>query len=180
MIIAKQKKQENLAEYILYMWQIEDLLRAYYFNMSEIRAHLINAYKVDDETHKEIIEWYQGLIQQMKDEGIQEKGHLQSVINQMNDLDDFHLDLLKKEDETVYHEVYDLAKSNIELFRKKSKLPSAHDVEVCLNALYSLLMLRLQKRSITKETENAMISFSNLLGLLSQKYLAYHRGEEDA
>ena len=29
MIIARQKKQENIAEYLLYMWQIEDIIRAF-------------------------------------------------------------------------------------------------------------------------------------------------------
>ena len=29
MIIASQKKKENIAEYLLYMWQIEDIIRAY-------------------------------------------------------------------------------------------------------------------------------------------------------
>ena len=33
MIIAKKKKNENIAEYILYMWQIEDLIRAYNLNI---------------------------------------------------------------------------------------------------------------------------------------------------
>ena len=28
MIIAQKKRKENIAEYLLYMWQIEDLIRA--------------------------------------------------------------------------------------------------------------------------------------------------------
>lgn len=28
MITASQKRKENIAEYLLYMWQIEDLIRA--------------------------------------------------------------------------------------------------------------------------------------------------------
>ncbi len=28
MIIAQQKRKENIAEYLLYLWQVEDLLRA--------------------------------------------------------------------------------------------------------------------------------------------------------
>ena len=33
MIIAKQKRRENIAEYVLYMWQLEDLIRAYNFDI---------------------------------------------------------------------------------------------------------------------------------------------------
>ena len=29
MFIAEQKKRDNIAEYLLYMWQLEDILRAY-------------------------------------------------------------------------------------------------------------------------------------------------------
>ena len=179
MIIAKQKKQENPAEYVLYMWQLEDMIRACRFNMDTIEEKLINGYQVNDVQKKEIYSWYEGLIGQMHDEKITENGHLQFLINQVNDLQEFHLYLMNDEKETSYHEFYRIAAPNIRLFREKSKEPSAHDVQICLNALYSLLMLRLQKKEISKDTENAMNSFSNLLGLLSQKYIEFHRGESE-
>ena len=28
MIIAQQKRHENMAEYLLYLWQVEDIIRA--------------------------------------------------------------------------------------------------------------------------------------------------------
>ncbi len=179
MIIAKQKKQENPAEYVLYMWQIEDMIRACQFNMDIIEEKLIVGYQVEDAQKQEIRNWYEGLIQQMHDEKKMEKGHLQFLINQVNDLYDFHLYLLNDESETSYQEFARIASPNIELFREKSKDKSSNDIEVCLNAMYSLLMLRLQKREITKDTENAMQSFSNLLGLLSNKYIDFHKGETE-
>ena len=36
MIIALQKKKENIAEYLIYMWQVEDLLRACQLDESKI------------------------------------------------------------------------------------------------------------------------------------------------
>ena len=36
MLVAQQKLQENIAEYILYMYQIEDVVRAYNFDIEEI------------------------------------------------------------------------------------------------------------------------------------------------
>ena len=33
MIIAKQKRKENISEYLLYMWQVEDLIRANHLDM---------------------------------------------------------------------------------------------------------------------------------------------------
>lgn len=177
MIIARQKKKENLAEFVLYMWQIEDMIRACDLDMNVITEKLINGYQVDDATRKEITDWYAGLVGQMKDEKIEKLGHLQSITNQVNDLHEFHVMLMNHEDETSYQEFANIALSNIQLFREKSKDKESNDIEICLNALYSLLMLRLQKKEINKETETAMNSFSNLMGLLSQKYIEYHKGE---
>jgi len=36
MFITQQKKKENIAKYILYMWQIEDVIRAYNFDIESI------------------------------------------------------------------------------------------------------------------------------------------------
>jgi len=179
MIIAKQKKQENPAEYVLYMWQIEDMIRACQFDIEIIKEKLIAGFDINEKEKQEMTSWYEGLMQQMSDEKIKEKGHLQFLINQVNDLQEFHLYLLNDESETTYQEFARIAAPNIELFREKSKEKSANDVQICLNALYSLLMLRLQKRKITKDTEQAMSSFSNLLGLLSKKYIEFHKGETE-
>ena len=39
MIIARQKRKENIAEYLLYMWQVEDLIRANKFDMDSDQPH---------------------------------------------------------------------------------------------------------------------------------------------
>ncbi|MDE6294965.1 MAG: DUF4924 family protein, partial [Muribaculaceae bacterium] len=36
MYTASEKKRENIAEYLLYMWQIEDLIRSYNLDMDRI------------------------------------------------------------------------------------------------------------------------------------------------
>ena len=48
MIIASQKKKENIAEYLLYMWQIEDIIRAYGLDIEQIQKHIINSYDLLD------------------------------------------------------------------------------------------------------------------------------------
>ena len=40
MIVARQKKKENIAEYLLYMWQIEDIIRACGGNIDVIKSRL--------------------------------------------------------------------------------------------------------------------------------------------
>lgn len=42
MKIASQKRKENIAEYLLYMWQIEDIIRANGLDMDRIRHNVID------------------------------------------------------------------------------------------------------------------------------------------
>ena len=49
MIIAQQKRKENICEYLLYMWQVEDLIRANHFDMEQIRQHVVSRYQQPDE-----------------------------------------------------------------------------------------------------------------------------------
>ena len=44
MIVAQQKRKENMVEYLLYMWQVEDLIRANGLDIDKIRETLIKQY----------------------------------------------------------------------------------------------------------------------------------------
>lgn len=44
MIENTPKKNDNVAEYILYMWQIEDLIRANKLDLDLIRRNIIDGY----------------------------------------------------------------------------------------------------------------------------------------
>jgi predicted metalloenzyme YecM len=52
MLIAKDKLKNNIVEYILYMWRIEDLLRAMNFDMEAIKSNLISIQSDDEQTSK--------------------------------------------------------------------------------------------------------------------------------
>ena len=41
MLVAQQKLKENIAEYILYMYQIEDVIRAYQFDLDSILENYV-------------------------------------------------------------------------------------------------------------------------------------------
>ena len=77
MIVAKQKRKENIAEYLLYMWQVEDLIRANQFDLDSIRRTVIAQYDQPEEVKEEIAKWYEELIDMMRSEGVMEKGHIQ-------------------------------------------------------------------------------------------------------
>ena len=102
MIIASQKKKENIAEYLLYMWQIEDIIRAYGLDIDQIQKHIINSYDLPEEQKKSMREWYESLIEMKHSEGVEKKGHLQLNKNVLIDLTDLHLRLLKSTREPFY------------------------------------------------------------------------------
>ena len=41
MLIAREKKKSNIAEYILYMWQVEDMLRGLGLDINRVKNELI-------------------------------------------------------------------------------------------------------------------------------------------
>ena len=74
MFTASEKKRENIAEYLLYMWQIEDLIRANELNLEKIDENIINKYSnLDEGQKKQLHEWYESLIDMMRREGVAEK-----------------------------------------------------------------------------------------------------------
>lgn len=78
MFTASAKKKENIAEYLLYMWQIEDIIRASQLDIDRIQHEIIDQYSgLTDEQRKQLRDWYESLIDMMRTEGVTEKGHLQ-------------------------------------------------------------------------------------------------------
>ncbi|MDR1585411.1 MAG: DUF4924 family protein, partial [Prevotellaceae bacterium] len=95
MFIAQELKKKNSCEYLLYMWQIEDLLRAFGLDMNKIEEHIIKPYNLPADQSKTLYEWYESLIDMMRMENIQQKGHLQLNRNTMSELAELHNDLLR-------------------------------------------------------------------------------------
>ncbi len=171
MIIAKQKKEENIVEYLLYMWQIEDILRAYKLDIEKLDEVIVSQYQQDENTKKEIREWYDNLIQMMKLEHLEESGHLQININLVNDLNDLHIELLQNPQEIQYNALFFKTLPFLVEFRNKLKAgEETNDIQLSLHSLYAILLLKLQKKEISKDTEVAVKQISSFLAVLSQKY----------
>lgn len=177
MIIAKEKRNSNLAEYILYMWQVEDVIRAYHFDFEKLSSEYISRFECDDSTREEMLAWYQNLLVMMEKEGIQSSGHLQFLMNLTADLDEFHLKLLEPGIEPKYAAMYLEAQSLIGEFKEKMEQPEMSDVEVCLKGLYRFLLLRLQGKEINASTSSSFHRFASLMGYLSARYLQFEKGD---
>lgn len=171
MIIAQQKRKENIAEYLLYMWQVEDLIRANHFDIDLIEKNIVEGFDQPESVRREMKEWYEHLIAMMLDEGVKEKGHIQINKNVLIDLNDLHNRLLRMPKEAVYgSKFYQTLPFIIELRGKSGLQEEQNDIELCFNALYGYMLLRLQRREVSQETIAAMKQISTFLALLAQKY----------
>jgi hypothetical protein len=170
MLIAKDKLKNNIVEYILYMWRIEDLLRAMNFDMEAIKSNLINIQSDDEQTLKEIEQWYVDLINQMKLQQIEKSGHLNELDEKIRELNFLHFMLSSTMPDENYIKQLELIQPLLEEFRVKSQMDKQTDVEVCLHALNMKLLLKLQKKEVSAATENAFKEFSKLLAMLSKRY----------
>ena len=177
MIIARRKRKENIAEYLLYMWQVEDLIRANNFDMDSIRRTVVDRYDQPDDIKEEIAKWYEELIEMMRSEGVMEKGHIQLNKNVIIALTDLHLRLLKSPKEMVYGAAYYKTLPFIVQLRAKSGGEDLPELETCFNAIYGFLMLKMQGKEISPETMEGIKQISSFLALLAEKYREDMNGE---
>lgn len=180
MLTASLKKRENIAEYLLYMWQIEDLIRAYNLDLDRIDAEIIDKYSgISDSDKKQMHEWYESLIDMMRRENVVEKGHLQLNKNVIIALDDLHRRLMADPKYATYNaEFYKTLPFIVEI-RAKAGDDKADEIETCFNALYGLMLLRLQGKEISPETLAATKQISRFLALLASYYKKDFNNELD-
>lgn len=171
MIIAHQKKKENIAEYVLYMWHVEDLIRASLFNIETLQTSIIDQFGQPADVKQQMRTWYSDLINMMQEEHVAEKGHIQIIKNVVNDMDELHLALLKSPKHVDYNVLFfNLLPCLVEFRQKSGASAEVNDVELALNMMYEILLLRLQKREISEGTMAAVSQVSKFLAVLSSLY----------
>lgn len=170
MLIARQKQAENIVEYLLYMYQVEDVIRAYRFDVEKIMNEFIRPQLPDASFLDQYRIWYEGLVREMQSERITESGHLMQLQEIVVELSYLHNTLLNITNDEKYRTLVNTASEFIEDFRNHSNLKDRNQVEICLHAMYMKLLLRLQKKEISAETEDAFDAMRVLLAYLSRSY----------
>lgn len=149
MTMMKSKK-DNIAEYILYLWQMEDYLRAFPQNAD-----------ATPELHE--------LNEMMHREGIMEGGHLALAQNALAEMEDLHTQLLNED--AMYRAAIIRLTPQLNLLKAKTDRPTMSDLEACFTLLYQIMLLHLQKREISPETVSVQQQATQLLQFLSKTYL---------
>ena len=177
MKISQQLKEKNIAEYLIYMWQVEDMIRANGCDIEKIKKNIVEAYPLTEEQKVELTQWYIDLIEMMRRENVMEKDHLQINKNIITWLTDLHLQLLRSSKFPYYSAAYYKALPYIVELRAKGANKEEPELETCFEALYGILLLKLQKKEISEETKKAQQAISGLLAMLSNYYIEDKKGE---
>ena len=130
------------------MWQEEDLIRANHCEPEEMEANVISRYPEDRQPAMR--EWYGNLITMMSEEGVRETGHLQINKNVIINLTELHNALASSPKFPFYSAAYFKALPFIVELRNKNGKKNEPELETCFEALYGVLLLRLQKKRSAK------------------------------
>ncbi len=166
--IAKEKQSENIAEYLLYIWQMEDLLRALNFDISRLDDQILG--DLDEPRRLENLRWFKELATEMKSERVEVSGHHHSTHDIINELLLLQQALLTTIDDKNFKKTYSDAKPLLDEFKLKTDRIPRNDIETALTAIYGVLTLRLAKKTITPETRAAVEKFSAYIRLLTRSY----------
>ena len=189
MLVAKELRKKSIAEYLLYMWQIEDIIRAYQCSLTKIRKEYIDKFNYTDAQKDEEEDWFGDLLRMMNQEGCRENGHLQINKVIMQSLNELHAQLLTSSKFPFYSAEYYRVLPFIVELRGKTKQVAGRmarkneanlkeiaanlghsEIETCFDVLYGVMMLRLQKKEISRETETAVKEITTLIGMLFDYY----------
>lgn len=145
-----KSKKNNIAEYILYLWQMEDYLRAFPQNADATpELHELNV--------------------MMHREGIVEGGHLALANNALGELEELHAQLLNED--AMYRAAIIRLQPSLNLLKAKTDRPTMSDLEACFTLLYQIMLLHLQKKEISPETASVQQQATQVLQFLSKMYI---------
>lgn len=177
MDIAKEKRQENIAEYVLYLWQLEDLLRAMQFSPEAVWSQLIVPRGGSKEWNEAAFEWYMNIANLLQKEEKVQSGHLDHTIHIVADLNDLHLLLMQQPVGKEYRELFTrLAPALPKLRETLGKEVS--DIELAFRALYAAMLYRIKgEKGAVADEVTALIS--PVVAKLAEIFHKAERGEID-
>ena len=180
MDIAQLKRKENIAEYILYLWQLEDLLRALQFSPEAIYSTLVKPRKLEMQQEQMLLAWYMDIANLLAQEGKEKSGHLDHTLHLINDLHDLHLRLMQQQEiGEGYRQRYAMLAEHLPALRSRlGKESEMNDTELCFRALYAAMLYRIKGQG-EKAVADTLEVVSPLIALLTDYYHKVEKGEID-
>lgn len=178
-MIFPERKHEGITEYMLYLWHVEDLIRTLNFEFKEIKGRIIDTMPAEAAAKESSAVWFKKVMDEMKKNKLQEKGHIEEAEEILAELFYLHNLLLNVLQDKFYTKAFEQASPNIKSLQSRSTNTSVNPVEICLTGIYGVLHLKMQSKGISKETEEAVKSFTDLLNMLSKRYRDMKSGKLD-
>lgn len=171
---ASEKREQHVVEYLLYEWQMEDLVRAVDFDLSALRLHLSAAYQ-GDRLEAELV-WFANLMRDLRREDKGRKGHRSSLDELMIELTYLHrtlMDVLKDEE---YASAVEAAQPHLSAMEARGEAGKS-EVESMLIALYGWLVLRMSGKTVTAETQESLDVIRDWANALAARYIRMRNGQ---
>ena len=176
MDIAQQKRKENIAEYILYLWQLEDLLRALQFSPEAIYTTLVKPRGLEASQEQLLVAWYMDIAHLLEQEKKEQNGHLDHTLHLISDLNDLHLQLMQQKVGEHYRTTVARLQPHLPTLRVTFGKNEANDIELCFRALYAAMLYRIKGEG-ERVVSDTLEVVSPVIAELAAMYGKVERGE---
>ncbi len=182
MDIARRLRRDNIAEYILYLWQLEDLFRSLQFSPEAIYTKFV-APRSDlaPAEQQALHSWYVEYCELLDKEGKRAAGHSEHTLHLISDLEDMHRRLLTLPVGARYRTLFTALEEVLPDLRSVAGESASQmgDIELCFRALYGAVLYRLKGQSGRGAVEDTLAYISPAIAELVKVYGQSERGEID-
>ena len=180
MDIAQSRRKENIAEYILYLWQLEDLLRALQFSPEAIYSQFVAPRNLPEEQQNIMLLWYMDIVNLLRKEGKEQSGHLEHSLHLIADMHNLHLQLMQNPIGEHYRQTFSKLAPQLPQLRTMLKSENISDTELAFRALYAAMLYRIKgDKSHSEAVADTIELVSPVVGELAAMYGKVERGEVD-
>ncbi|MFI3328799.1 MAG: DUF4924 family protein [Rikenellaceae bacterium] len=180
MDISRSLRSENIAEYILYLWQLEDLLRGLQFSPEAVYSQFVQPRAdLSSDDQEALLRWYCEYGDLLCGEGKRERGHLSHTLHLIEELQGFHLRLLDLPVGARYKILWGNLIEVLGDLRGREGFDDSGigDIELCFRALYGGMLMRMKGQ--TSSMVDVLEYISPAIAELCRVYRMVERGEVD-
>lgn len=172
------RAQENLSEYILFLWQLEDVLRALKYDLSVASEAFVKKSFEKPEDQDEVLSMLYILLEEMKKEE-EAVSHAKSTKGSMQLLEKVHAYLRDEEEDAKYLKLVANCDDVVaDFLRNKADEKAMPFTEICINIMYGILTLRLRKMPISPQTQDAAEKIKECLRYLSKTFADMNKSKK--
>ena len=150
-------------------------MRAHRFDLDAVRIQLVEPMDADADAQREMLDWYGGIMVRMREQGIEEQGHLEEVEEVMNELEFLHRSLVDVLEDEDYSALVAQAEPGIVALQQGAGAKAQGPIATCFTAIYGVMLLKAQGRKVGKATLEAEGHMRRLLERLSAHYRQMRR-----